>query len=72
MGLAQVQSAICTVENGSETLIAPAKVNVLNSGAVQVTVTMPAPATAGAPYSSSLTLVTNSGRRIPAGQFTVN
>ena len=69
--LGQVQSAVCTLENGSEAPVTSANVNVLNTGAVQVTVTMPAPAVAGTPYISTLTLLTNSGQRIPAGQFTV-
>jgi hypothetical protein len=71
IGLAQVQSALCTLENGSESPIASASVNVLNAGAVQVSVTMPAPTMAGTPYSSMLTLVTNTGQRIVAGQYTV-
>jgi hypothetical protein len=70
-GLAQVQSAICTLENGSESPVPSANVNVLNAGAVQVNVTMPAPLAAGKPYSSTLTFVTNSGQRIAAGQYTV-
>ncbi len=70
-GLTTVQSAVCTLENGSESPIAPANVNVLNAGAVQVNVTMPMPVTAGKAYSSTLTLVTNGGQRVIAGQFSV-
>lgn len=65
--LSQVQSAVCTLENGGESSISVANVNVLNSGAVEVTVTMPAPQVPGSPYQSTFTLVTNSGQRVVLG-----
>jgi hypothetical protein len=71
-GLTQVQSAICTLESGNESPIPPANVNVLNAGAVEVTVTMSAPQVSTTPYQSTLTLMTNIGQRISAGIFTVS
>jgi hypothetical protein len=68
-GFAQIQSAVCTRQDGGEI---SANVNVLTAGAVQVTVTLPAPTTAGTRYSSTLTLLTSTGQRIVAGQFTVS
>jgi hypothetical protein len=70
--LTQIQSAICTLQNGSEAPISSSSVNVLNGGAVEVTVTMPPPQPAQTPYQSTLSLLTNTSQRISCGSYTVN
>jgi hypothetical protein len=70
--LTQIQSAICTDQDGSEVPITSSSVNVQNAGAVQITVTMLAVRPAGSTYQSVLTLVTDTNQRIHAGTFTVS
>jgi len=71
-GLTEIQSAVSTRQDGTEIPIDAADINVLNDGALQATVTMPAPRPAGTTYSSTLTLITGGGQRITPGlPFTV-
>jgi hypothetical protein len=70
--LDQAQSAICTFQDGSESPIPAANVNILNAGAVELTVTMPAPKIVGSPYQSTFTLLTSGGQRISAGVCTIS
>jgi len=69
--LALIQGAICTDQNGAEHPLPSTSVNVLNAGAVEITLAMDPPQIAAAPYQSTLTLLTKDGQRIPVGNFTV-
>lgn len=70
--LSQIQSAVCTLQSGAESAILAKDVNVLNGGAVEVTVSMAAPQAGAASYTSTLTLVTATNQRIPVGDITVS
>lgn len=70
--LLPIQGATYTSENGAESQLPTANVNVLNGGAVELTMTMASPQTPGTPYPSTLVLLTKDGQRIPVGSFMVS